>query len=69
MIARTKPREWLFYQLLGKLTLSDSQIFYRVKKRLLSRYDLKAGEFDFSDDNIKDAFVLNDTKTEPSAPA
>ena len=52
IIARTKPREWLFYPFFGKLTLSGSEILYRAKGRMISRYDLKTGEFQYSCDNI-----------------
>ncbi len=58
MIARTKPREWLFYLLLGKLTLKDSRILYRAKNSHISCYDLTTGEFEISDDNINEPFVL-----------
>lgn len=64
MIARTKPREWLFVPLLGTLTLSDSQVLYRAKNHLISRYDLNAGEFEKSDDNINDPFTLETNKAE-----
>jgi hypothetical protein len=58
MIARTKPREWLFYQVLGGLTLSGSRILYRAKQHLISCYDLITGEFEISDDSIDEPFSL-----------
>ena len=67
MIGRTKPREWLFFQLLGTLTLSDSQILYRAKNHLISRYDLNTGEFGNSGDNIEAPFTLKTTKAEHDA--
>jgi hypothetical protein len=69
MIARTKPREGLFYPLLGKLTLSESQITYRANKELLSRYDLTTGELEILDDNIDAPFHVQNTKAEPCAAA
>lgn len=64
IIARTKPREWLFYPLLGKLSLSKSQIFYRTGNKLLSSYDLETEKLDFPSENIKDAFKLDSAKAE-----
>jgi len=58
MIARTKPREWLFYPLLGNLTLSGSRVLYRAKQRLISCYDLITGEFEISDDSFDEPFSL-----------
>lgn len=62
VIARTKPRERLFYPLLGVLTLSDFQILYRAKGKLVSRYDLNTGEFKIPSDNFSTPFKLESKK-------
>lgn len=58
MIARTKPREWLFYRVLGKLTLSGSQLLYRGKDHLISSFDLNTGKFEISEHSIGEPFDL-----------
>ncbi|HEY1123659.1 MAG TPA: hypothetical protein VGE67_18730 [Haloferula sp.] len=58
MIARTKPREWLFYRVLGGLTLSGSQLLYRGKDHLISSFDLDTGKFEISEHSMNEPFVL-----------
>jgi len=62
MIARTKPREWLFSRVLGGLTLSGSQILYRGKEHLISCFDLDTGKFEISKHSIEEPFVLEAQK-------
>ncbi|WP_397385119.1 hypothetical protein [Prosthecobacter sp.] len=56
MIARTKPREFLFHPLLGKLTHSHSQIAFRTPERIISSYDMETGKLLLPDDNIAPVF-------------
>jgi len=45
-IAETKPRELLFYEYFGTLSLDQAgSIFYKNKKEVLSRFDLEKNEF------------------------
>lgn len=45
LIAKTKPREFLFYPLLGKLSLKGHQIILKSKANVISSYDLRNKKF------------------------
>ena len=44
LIGETLPREWLFHQLLGKLTLKENYIVYANKQKTISTFRIEEGE-------------------------
>ena len=53
LIAKTLPREWLFHQFLGKLTLKENCIVYANKQKTISTFRIDEGELEFSTKNIE----------------